>query len=216
MGLLLLATGPSALQAQWAVEAFLGTAQSARSTLTIRQAGEPDIRFTAEYATRPLNNAPYYGLRVSRWWPSGWGVFVDDLHHKLYLTNNPPEVQEFEVTYGYNLLSVGPARRSGEWSVVAGVGPVVTNPTSMIRGQALPHGGGFLDLGYHLDGVHVQAGLNRRFYVGRWLFVSADVRVSAAWAQVDVSGGDADVPNYALHFLLGMGAGNRRRGVKTP
>ena len=106
LGAVLLTLAPVSARAQWAVEAFLGTAVSAPSNLTIRQAGEPDISFTAHYATNPFksSSAPYYGFRVSRWW-GRWGAFFDDLHHKLYLTNNPPEVQEFEVTYGYNLFS---------------------------------------------------------------------------------------------------------------
>ena len=102
---------PTTLHAQWAVEAFLGSAVSAPSNLTIRQDGWPDISFTAHYATKPLksSSAPYYGFRV------------------------------------------------------VGV-----------------------------------------------LFVSADLRGSIGWARVNVANGDADVPNYALHFLLGIGLGKPR------
>ncbi len=202
---------PAALQAQWAVEAFLGTAVSAPSTLVIRQAGEPDIRLTAHYATKPFNSssAPYYGLRVSHWW-GRWGAYFDDLHHKLYLTNNPPEVTTFEVTYGYNLFSLGAAWRTGHWSVLAGAGPVVTNPTSEVRGEVKPHDGGILGTGYYVDGVQLQLGVNRRFRLVGVLFLSADVRGSVGWANVDIANGDADVPNYALHFLLGIGLGKPR------
>ena len=158
LGAVLLTLAPVSARAQWAVEAFLGTAVSAPSNLTIRQAGEPDISFTAHYATNPFksSSAPYYGFRVSRWW-GRWGAFFDDLHHKLYLTNNPPEVQEFEVTYGYNLFSLGAGYRVGHWSFLAGVGPVVTNPTSTIRGEYKPHGGGIFG-GYYFDGAQVQLG----------------------------------------------------------
>ncbi len=202
---------PASLQAQWAVEAFLGTAVSAPSTLTIRQAGEPDISFTAHYVTDPWksSSAPYYGFRVSHWW-GRWGGFFDDLHHKLYLTNNPPEVELFEITYGYNLFSLGAGYRVGHWSFLAGAGPVVTNPTSTVRGEFKPHTGGILGTGYYLDGAQVQLGVNRRFRVLGLFFLSADVRGSIGWARVDVANGDADVPNYALHFLLGMGLGKKR------
>jgi hypothetical protein len=206
----LMASVTTSLRAQWAAEFFLGGAASAPSPLTIRQAGEPALRFTARYATRPMAWAPYYAFRISRWWPSGWGVFADNLHHKLYLTNPPPEVQRFEVTYGYNFLALGPAWRSGEWSLLAGAGPVLTNPTSTVRGLAKSHRGGFFGLGYYVDGAHLQLGVNRRFHVARWAFISADLRASAAWARVDVAEGSADVPNYAIHFLLGVGAGNKR------
>ncbi len=202
---------PTAAQAQWAVEAFLGTAFSAPSNLTIRQAGEPDISFTAHYATKPFksSSAPYYGFRVSRWW-NRWGAFFDDLHHKLYLTNNPAEVEKFEITYGYNLFSLGAGYRVGHWSFLAGAGPVVTNPTSIVRGDFKPHEGGIFGSGYYFDGAQVQLGVNRRFRVVGVFFVSADVRGSFGWARVDVVNGNADVPNYAVHFLLGVGVGKRR------
>ena len=202
---------PTAARAQWAVEAFLGTAVSAPSNLTIRQAGEPDISFTAHYATKPFksSSAPYYGFRVSRWW-NRWGAFFDDLHHKLYLTNNPPEVEKFEITYGYNLFSLGAGYRVGQWSFLAGAGPVITNPTSVVRGDFKAHEGGIFGSGYYVDGAQVQLGVNRRFRVVGVFFVSADVRGSFGWARVDVVNGDADVPNYALHFLLGVGFGKRR------
>lgn len=197
-------------RAQWAVEAFGGNSWSLPSNLTIRQAGEPDLSFTARYDTRPLHQAPYYALRVIRW--SGtWGLFFDDLHHKLYLTNNPPEVRKFEVTYGYNLFALGAAWRTSEWSFLGGGGPVITNPTSTVRGLKKDHDGGIFGTGYYVDGVHLQAGINRRVHLNNWLFLSADVRFSVAWARVAVAEGSADVPNYALHFLVGMGVGNRRR-----
>jgi hypothetical protein len=211
LALTLLLMPPGALHAQWAVEAFLGTAASAPSTLVIRQAGEPDIRFTAHYATRPFksSSAPYYGLRVSHWW-GRWGGFFDDLHHKLYLTNNPPEVGTFEVTYGYNLFSLGAGYRVGHWSFLAGAGPVVTNPTSEVRGEWKLHSGGIFGSGYYVDGMQVQLGVNRRLRLVGVLFLSADLRGSIGWANVDIANGNADVPNYALHFLLGVGLGKPR------
>jgi hypothetical protein len=211
IGSLLLTLGLwSTAEAQWAVELFGGAAANARSNLTIRQAGQPELSFRAEYATRPFKEGPYYAVRISRWWNGPWGAFADNLHHKLYLTNNPPEVRSFEVTYGYNMFALGPGYRSGPWTLLAGAGPVITNPTSTIRGLTRPHSGGMLGSGYYIDGVHLQVGVNRRFHVATWLFVTADLRASAGWARVDVAEGTADVPNYAVHFLVGVGAGNRR------
>ena len=207
--LALLSAATSRADAQWGVEVFTGTAYSAHSNLLIRQSGYPDLSFTAHYDTRPFHQAPYYGLRISRW--SGqWGVFFDDLHHKLYLSNNPPEVQKFQVTYGYNLFALGAGYRVGEWSFLAGAGPVISNPTSTVRGLSKEHEGGIFGSGYYLDGLHAQAAVNRRIQLLNWLFLTADVRFSAGWARVDVVNGDADVPNYALHLLVGMGVGNKR------
>jgi hypothetical protein len=103
------------------------------------------------------------------------------LHHKLYLANPTVEVRRFEVTHGYNLLSVGPGFRWGDWSLIAGAGSILTNPASEIRGRPQLHSGGFFDTGYHLDGVHLQAGVNRRLHLAGAVFLTADVRLSAGW-----------------------------------
>ena len=199
---------PSAA-AGWSVEGFLGTSHNADSTLTVHQEGQPDIQLKASWDTRPLSNAPYYALRLTQWWDH-WGMQLGLLHNKIYLNNPTAEIEKFEITFGYNLVSLGPAWRSGGWSLFAGVGPAITNPSSIIRGQEQPHSGGFLDTGYHLDGVHAQAGVNRRFPISDNIFFSADLRLSAAWANVPVVNGDADVPNYAAHLLLGIGWGAAR------
>lgn len=200
----------SAARAQWAFEAFAGTAVSANSPLTIHQQGYPTLTVDAHWDTRPFEPTMYYAVRVSRWW-NNTGVFLDNLHHKLYLANPTAEVRRFEVTYGYNLFAVGPAFRRGDWSFMAGAGPILTNPASIIRGQREIHKGGVLGTGYHLDGVHLQAGVNRRIHLVNAVFVSADVRLSAGWAEVDVANGKADVPNYAMHVLFGVGVGNKRK-----
>lgn len=201
---------PTPARAQWSFEAFAGTAVSANSPLTIRQDGYPTLRIDARWDTRPFEPTIYYALRVARWW-GNTGAFLDHLHHKLYLANPSAEVTRFEVTYGYNLFALGPAFRRGDWSLIAGIGPILTNPASIVRGRRDVHSGGFLGTGYYLDGIHLQAGINRRIHVTNEVFVSADVRLSAGWAEVDVADGRAEVPNYAMHVLLGVGVGNRRR-----
>jgi hypothetical protein len=206
--LLTVPTGP--LAAQFAVEGFLGSALSAHTDLSIRQAGFPDLVLNARYETRPLDDAPYYALRLSHWF-GRWGVLVEDLHHKLYLANTTPQVRRFNVTYGYNLLGLGPMYRMGEWALVGAAGMIVTNPSNIVRGQKVNHEGGILGLGYYVDGVHLSAGINRRVHLGSRVFLTADLRLSAGWAEVKVVDGSADVPNLALHALVGAGFGKRRR-----
>ena len=206
----LLLTLPVPARAQLALEAFLGTSFSAPSNLTIRQAGEPDLSFTAHYVTRPTEPSIYYAVRLSWWWGDRWGVFMGYIHHKIYLTNPPPEVQFFQVTYGYNLGGIGAMYRAGDWNLLASVGPVVSNPSSEVRGLRFDHQGGILGTGNDLDGVNLQLGVNRRLRFWKSAFFTADVRLSAAWSQVKVATGNADTPNYALHLLLGIGFGKKR------
>lgn len=196
-------------EAQWALEGFLGSSLSAHSPLTIQQAGEPTLRFTAHYATHPTEPSIYYAVRISRWWDR-WGGVIGYVHQKIYLTNNPPEVQSFKVTYGYNLTGIGAGYLTHGWTLFGTVGPVVANPASTVRGKTQDHEGGILGSGNYVGGFNLQAGVNRRFRFAGWGFGTADLRVSAAWTDVPVAEGNADVPNYAVHLLLGLGVGKRR------
>lgn len=212
--LVLLASRAPAARAQWAVEGFLGTSASAHSPLTIYQAGQPTLDFTAHYATEPSRAWIYYAFRLSRWWGQ-WGATAGFVHQKVYLTNPPPEVQQFRVTNGYNLLALGAGYLTHGWSLLGSIGPVIGNPVNTVRGLTLPDNGGFLGTGYYLSGFNIQVGVNRRFYVVGSAFLTADLRFSAAWASVDVVDGHATTPNYALHFLVGVGGGKRREGTQT-
>lgn len=205
----LLLTLPAVARAQLAGEAFLGTAFSAPSSLVIRQVGEPVIAFNAHWATRPTDPSIYYAVRASYWW-GRWGATIGYIHHKVYLTNNPPEVQDFRVTFGYNLVGVGAGYRLGDWNLMGSMGPVVSNPASEVRGLKFAHQGGIFGTGNYVSGFNVTLGVNRRLRVLKWGFFTAEVRLSAAWSGVTVANGSAEVPNYALHLLLGVGIGTKR------
>ena len=105
----LLGRPPVAEVPAWSVEGFLGSAWQAQTGLLIRQNGEPDIMVEeAKYKTMPFEEAPYYAGRVGRWKrDAAWEFEV--VHHKLQLTNKPPEVQLFNVSHGYNFLFVNRA-----------------------------------------------------------------------------------------------------------
>jgi hypothetical protein len=206
-----MASPPPAVQAQWAVEGFVGNSFSAHSPLSIYQAGQPTLKFTAHYETEPTTPWIYYAFRVSKW-KGRWGGTAGFIHQKVYLQNPPPEVQQFRVTNGYNLLSVGAGYLTHGWSFIGALGPVIGNPVNTVRNLSLPDNGGGFGTGYYLSGVNLQLGVNRRFYVLDWAFLTADVTVTAAWASVDVVDGHATTPNYALHLLFGVGGGNRRQG----
>lgn len=215
VGGLLLTASPTSARAQWAAEGFLGTSYSAHTPLTIYQSGQPTLHLTADYATNPTRAWIYYAFRVSHWW-GRWGGTAGFIHQKVYLTNPPPEVQEFRVTNGYNLLSVGAGYLSHGWSVIGTVGPVIANPANTVRNLQLPDNGGGFGTGYYLSGFNVQLGINRRVYLVDRAFLTFDVTGTAAWASVDVVNGHANTPNYALNLLFGLGWGPRRPGATTP
>jgi hypothetical protein len=63
--------------------------------IVIRQAGQPDIRLTAHFDTRPFSEVPYYDVKVGMA-RRPWAFELELVHHKLYLANRPAEVATFE------------------------------------------------------------------------------------------------------------------------
>lgn len=209
---LLLAARPA--HAQLALSVFGGTSFSVPTPLGIRQAGFPDLDFTAHYQTKPFYETYYYAGRLALWGKGNKAWIFDYTHHKVYLTNPPPEVQQFRITYGYNQFAFGRAIYSGGLIYSLAAGPVVANPYSQIRGVVRGHSGGPWNSGYLLAGATVQAGLSKQFRLIDRLFLVADSRVSFSYARVPVSSGHASVPNLALHLHFGMGFGGPRHWTK--
>jgi hypothetical protein len=172
--------------------------------LTIEQAGYPDIHLTAHYSVRPLQDRSYYAYRFE-WWRNKKGWVIEELHHKIYLENTPAEVEKFEATHGYNLVTVSRGWREGNNIFLLGGGVVVTYPHSVVRGQEWPQ-----DSGYRLSGVTVQGAAARRFEFGRHFFLSVEGKVTASWARIPVVSGHATTPDAAFHALGGVGIQTRR------
>ncbi len=203
VGLVLLTPPP--LEAQVEVQLFLGTSLSTPSPLSIDQRQQPDLHFTAHWATRPFDDAPYYAARVGLWRGArGWAF--DFTHHKIYLTNPPATVQQFRITNGMNLLTLSRTFRRDRLSYGLGAGPVITFPLNRVRDERLEEERGFWG-GYFLSGAHLMASATRRVPISGRLFLSVDGRASVSYVRVPVAHGHASLPNFALHFHAGLGFG---------
>lgn len=204
--LLVILAMPLRLSAQdgWVVQGSLGAVASAQSRLTIHQSGYPDLKIDANYETRPFESPQYYMLRAGRWsGRTGWEVEI--VHHKLYLRHPPPEIHDFSISHGYNLLTVDRAWEA-RWLILrAGAGLVVGHPENTVRNRTLEPGDTNLGGGYHLAGGVLQLAAEKRLTLGDHWFVGVEGKLTGARARVPVAGGSAEVPNVALHGLLGIG-----------
>ncbi|AHM59466.1 hypothetical protein D770_06015 [Flammeovirgaceae bacterium 311] len=184
-------------------EVFAGTAWSLPMPLRIEQPGEETIRFRARYSTRPWRGSPYYAYRL------GYQQWTAELvHHKIYLENPPPEIEHFEVSHGYNLAYVSRMLTVPAAPLVLrlGLGLVIGHPEGRIRGKTINPVKSFLGGGYHISGVSLQLGVSRQFGITDHWFVNPEAKLTAAWARMPLAGGGyAEVPNIALHTLLGFG-----------
>ena len=193
---------PAGVQAAWTFEAFLGSAWSLPSPLSIHQYGQERIYLMAKYETRPLVESPYYAWRVAKWRDEGAWEF-ELVHHKIYLANNPDSVQHFEISHGYNLITINRAWVRGNLIWRVGVGVVATHPETKIREKKLPSGDGLN--GFYISGPTVQLAMGRKFPLRGGLFAVVEGKWTASYATIPVWGGNAYVPNMALHWLIGLG-----------
>lgn len=201
---------PAVAGAQGSVvlEGAVGSALNAPTPLVVNQDGFDQIRLTADYSTRPLQASPYYQAQLGLWYSKNTKAFVFGfLHHKLYLDNPPPEIQVFEITFGYNTLYVGHAWRRNKWVISTGAGPLIANPYTQVRGQAQDRRRGFLSLGWYIAGATLYGALQRRFPVGGNMFFGMEAKLTGSMAWITVANGNARVPNVALHFLASFGIG---------
>lgn len=190
------------------LEGALGTALNAPTPLEVNQNGFEQIKLTANYSTRPFQSSPYYQVQGGYWYQRGRKAIVFGfLHHKIYLDNPPPEIQRFEITYGYNTLYLGHAWLSGKWQISAGGGPLIANPITVVRGQADDRRSGFFDLGWYIAGGTVYGALQRRFPVGDKVYFGLEGKVTGSMAWITIADGNARVPNLALHILASFGLG---------
>ncbi|MGE5189763.1 MAG: hypothetical protein ACM3NF_06870 [Gemmatimonadota bacterium] len=195
-----------AAAADWTVEFRVGIPLGFPSPMTIRQAGQPDLKLRARFRSRPFRSPIYYGWRIGRWeGHRGWEVEL--VHDKLYLVDGPAEIGAFAISHGFNLLTVNRAWDREGVVVRVGAGAVVAHPENTVRGKELPGDGGLLGRGYDLSGPTVQAALEKRIRARGDFFLPVEGKATASFARVPVADGTADVPYAALHALAGVGIG---------
>lgn len=193
---------------EWVFQAAVGAVENVETSLEIRQSGFETVELDADYETRPFESPLYYSLRAGRWADRrGWELEL--IHQKLFLRNRPAEVQRFDISHGYNLVTVNRAWELGRVIARAGAGAVVAHPENTVRGRALEPSGG-LGGGYHLAGPAVQLAVEGRLNLHPGWFLGLEGKATAARAEVPVAGGEAEVPNTALHALVGLGWRSRR------
>ncbi len=183
----------------------MGSAFNAPTPLKITQSGQPDLTFGAVYHTRPLEDSPYYQIQLGLAHRDGSGAWVFGfLHHKIYLENPPPEVQRFEVTYGYNIVYGGHGWYRGNWVLSAGAGVLLANPLTIVRGKTEDSRRTLFEGGLNLAGGSLYGSLQRRFPIDRFYF-GLEGKVTASMAWISVAEGNAQVPNLAFHILGSIG-----------
>jgi hypothetical protein len=205
--LLAIVASHASIEAQGlSIEVMTGSAYNVPTPLTIRQDGFPRIRLTARYDTKPFGPfAPYYSSRFS-FWRENRAWEIQHVHHRLFLDNTTPEVERFDVHYGYNYLLFGRGWRRSRFVVHVNGGAIITSPASTIRGRRFNTlDEGVVEIGYRLSGVGGGVAVSRQWDLSKYLYIVGDAALLAAAASVPVADGSASVPNISLHGHVGVG-----------
>jgi hypothetical protein len=186
------------------IEILSGTAYNFQTPLVISQEGQPDIDLHARYDTKPLKMPFYYCIRAGlKWGSAPWEVQF--IHHKLYLHNKPDYVQKFEITHGFNILTLNRVFETGVADLRIGAGLVAAHAESRVRNLSYSGEGGPFYTGYRVTGPAFISGVGKHIPLSSRFFISTEVQLTAAWARVPVAQGNAAAPNVALHGLVGTG-----------
>ncbi len=123
-------------------------------------------------------------------------------HLKLFLLDDHPDIQHFEISHGYNLVWINRAWFIDDLIVHLGAGWIITHPDIIVRNQTNYKDG---YAGNYLSGPTVQASLQRRFTLSPSWFVSLEGKLVWAYATIPIVDGSVDVQNRSLHANFGLG-----------
>ena len=191
-------------QSRWTFELHGGEVFNLPMPLIIRQQGYPDIKLTARYHTEAFTPPIYWDWRFSRW-QNGKSWEFEAIHHKLYMDNTTSEVQKFNISHGFNIITVNRGFDKKTFQYRAGAGIVLTHPESNIRGKEFGESADESDLGYYISGPALNLAISKPFRLGSRFYINAEAKTTLAYAHIQVAQGHADVYSFAFHILLGLG-----------
>ena len=187
------------------LEILPGAAYSLPSKLKIHQEGHNDIEIMAHYEVKPFTLPIYYSIRAGFSINEILSLEIEFNHLKLFLINKPDEIQRFSVTHGYNQLWFSFLKEYRTFDARVGIGPVIAHPENTVRAKTLSETGGLFNRGFHMDGITSQLALQKRIYLFRNVFLTAETKLNVSFARTDVVDGYANISVFAFHALLGAG-----------
>lgn len=191
-------------EGRWTFQVGSGGAVSMPTPLNFDMNTAKDISVgAARYDTRSFSTqAFYYNFKIGYWENNAAWEF-ESLHHKLYLVNNPKNVQQFHISHGYNMNTVNRAWDTGSFIYRVGGGFIMTHPETQVYGKKFEDNGGVK--GFYISGLSAQGAVEKRWFVTEKVYLSLEAKVTAGYAIVPVAEGSASVPNLALHGIGAVG-----------
>jgi len=191
-------------QNKWTVEMYGGIAGNVPMPLQVEQTGHPDLYFTAKYESLSLANPIYYGFRIGKWLDNkSWEL--EFTHHKLYLSNNPPEIDYFSISHGLNMFTLNRGVALSGFQFRGGAGPVIFHPEFKIRNVSYDPDGGLFHMGYLMNGVVLNVGVGHPIKLSNRFFFNLEVKTTFAYVRIQQDDLKVNAYNWAFHLILGPG-----------
>lgn len=189
----------------YSFELFGGNQFNIPLPLTIKQEGEETIKVNyPKYDSQPFSESPYYAYRFGLW-KGCKALELELVHQKIILKNKPPDVSHFEISHGYNLITINRAFLNPSFVLRLGSGIVLTHPESTVRNKENGYEKEFPQ-GFYISGPTAQIAIAKRIKISQRLFGALEAKFTFSYAtHVPIADGYAEVPNMAMHLLLGLG-----------
>lgn len=191
-------------QDRWSGELYGGFAGNVPLPLSVKQSGQPSLVFVAKYESRSLNLPIYYGYRLSKWsGDKSWEL--EFTHHKIDLSNNPSEIENFSLSHGLNMFTINRGRKLSGFVFRGGAGPIVTHPEFTIRDVTFDQSRGLFHLGYMLNGMALNLGVAHPIRFSSYFFLNLEAKTTFAYVHIKQDDLKVNVYNWAFHVILGPG-----------
>jgi len=202
-------------QDRWSAEFYGGLAGNVPLPLLIKQSGQPSLDFVAKYESRSLDLPIYYGYRLSKWCDEKSWEF-EFTHHKIYLSNNPPEIEQFNLSHGLNMFTINRGRALSGFIIRGGAGPIITHPEFTIRDVSFDQSRGLFHLGYMLNGIALNLGVAHPIQFSKHFFLNLEAKTTFAYVHIKQDDLKVNVYNWAFHLVLGPGYNFRLKTATFP
>ncbi len=189
----------------WEFSLGFGGAYNASEDITIKRDSAPDIELKdVGFDNKPFEAPLYYTFRTGKWslndgWADSTGFEFEFIHNKIYAKSEDlgQGVSKFEITDGYNLLYGNYAVKKRNWIARVGFGAAIAYPDVIIDGKHSYNG-------CQCTGVTGQLSLEREFEISKSFALGLESKVSYSYAEIDIDGGSAEVPNTAIHLVANL------------
>ena len=204
----LLLVAPATARADWTVAAYIGTAWTRSTTLTLDRGGLGQSTFTGvAFESRSFEGPLYYGYRGG-WFRRGSiaGIEGEVIHLKVFARPGTlgPDVRRFSISHGLNLLfanavlrqRVSPSRR-------------VVATARLGAGFSVPHGeseiAGVEQQQSEVGSLALQAAGGVELRVAPHVRAFAEYKVTRTAPDVSVAGGSVHGRYLSQHLAAGLG-----------